>query len=213
MAFKKEGNVMKRVIAMVLLFVLSLSMWGCNSNASSTSSSQKPSRPKSSISNQQPNNNSGNGNNASPSTKIDPNGFSSLEQIAGAIVAMQTGTATKEQLRKLYPEAYWNEYIPFDQFYLKYLSTAADTKESLEKQYGANYTVTYSVISYELETDYGTKNISESENQEFFEWYCADLRERCDYRVTISITISGSITEDTKRLSVYFKKIGSKWYG
>lgn len=179
---------MKRMIAILLLLTLSLSMWGCSSSNGINSNLNQPSN-------------------------IDPNGFSSLDELAGAYVAMQTGTATSEQLRKLYPETYWNEYIPFDQFYSEYMSTLTDTKESLEKQYGANYTVTYNVMSYELDTDYSTKDIGESDNQEFFALYGANLSERCDYRVTISITISGSITENTKRPSVYFKKIGSKWYG
>lgn len=209
---------MKRMIAILLLLTLSLSMWGCSSSpTSSAKPNQQPNRPNSSASTQRPNNNNSSNNNNNSnnnsSTKIDPNGFSSLDELAGAYVAMQTGTATSEQLRKLYPETYWNEYISFDQFYSEYMSTLTDTKESLEKQYGANYTVTYNVMSYELDTDYSTKDISESDNQEFFALYGANLSERCDYRVTISITISGSITENTKRPSVYFKKIGSKWYG
>lgn len=200
---------MKKLIAMILFLFLCLSMWGCSSNATYTNPTKKSSGANSSTSNQKPSSNKDN----TTSTSIDPNGFSSLDEFVGVYVAMQTGTATKEQLYKIYPEKYWSQVADFDQVYSDFLTDADITKDSLKTQYGADYKVTYQVIDSEVVNDYSKENIDKNQNQEFKDIYGIDIKERCDYHITISITISGSITEKTVRSSIYIKQIGNKWYG
>lgn len=201
---------MKKIVAMILLLSLCLSMWGCSSNAANTTPTKMSSRPQSSVSNQRPNNNSGNGNNASPSTKIDPNGVSSLEQFVEAYVDAQTCSITKEQYRKLFPESHWKE-TDIDQQY----SVLEDNKphwQQVIQKYGNNFNVSYKIVSKEVTYDGNKATYTPSENQKHISIYGVGIDKRTVYTVKISITLKGSAREDTQTAEISCIKIGNKWY-
>ena len=205
---------MKRMIVILLLLTLSLSMWGCSSNATDAGPARAYNRHSSTASNQRPNYNSNNSgkNNNNSSAKIDPNGFSSLEQLIDALKAHRTGTLTKEQLRKCYPQYYWDSGASLDETYSYIINDANNSKESIAKQYGTDYKITYAITNSTVVTDYSSESFTESETREFIEVFGVSPKNAYRYRISITITVSGNIKTASSPYTVDVLKVGSKWY-
>lgn len=173
---------MKRMIAILLLLTLSLSMWGCSSSNSNLN---------------QPSN-------------IDPNGFSSLDELAGAYVAMQTCSITKEQYRKCFPESHWED-TDIEQQYSAMCDHIPVWQEIIKK-YGNNFNVSYKIVSKEVTYDGSNSNYTSSENEKHISIYGVSIKERMVYAVSIILTLKGSAMEETQSIEFSCVKIANKWY-
>lgn len=144
---------------------------------------------------------------------IDTNGFSSMEELVEARVAMLTGSATEEQVRKVYPEYYWKNMSDFNAQYSNYSTGAVQIRSSLAKQFGDDYQVTYIIQGFDTSKDNSNDSFTEEENQVHIQMYGLPISERRVYSITVSIIIQGSLGEREKVDRLTCLKIGDKWYG
>ena len=220
-------KIMKCHVGLLLALLIMVTMFaGCGGNANAdgknkkgqTSGSQLNQNSQTSQNNQSNKNNQTSQNNQT--TKADPNGFSSKEALVDVLVRMQFGkSVTKAEFKKIYPQEIWDhpgDYFDVDGATLDSSYTALkkrlDAKsENHASKYGADYSVTYSIIRTEVIDDMS------SYTQEDVDYankiWGVHPKDMKSYRVTVNVTIQGSERSETfPNCEFTAIKAGNKWY-
>lgn len=140
-------------------------------------------------------------------------GFSSKEKAVEAYMKVVLGAVTKDEMKKMQPEAVWNYYAEedgydnFDDFYAEYEDNMAEQAERYEGVYGDDYKITsvkiLSCEEYEPEEDVV---------EEMAEFYGVASKEITVYVAVVEVTVKGSLKENTTEGNLGLLKIGDVWY-
>lgn len=140
-------------------------------------------------------------------------GFSSKEEAAKAYSKIIAGTATKEEMKKMQPEAVWNYYAEedgydnFDDLYAEYESRMSENAEKYESTFGSDYKITsVKIVSCE------TLDLDEDTAEEMAELYSVKSKDITAYVAVLELTMKGSLKENTTEGNLGLLKIGDVWY-
>lgn len=194
---------MKLFVTAILLISLSFSLFGCSPrNPSSVMTEPSVPMPEPSTSD------------ITNPGRTDPNGFNSLEELIDVHIALNyTGTATEVQMRKIYPEHYWQEMADFDALYAKWPQRAQELQENMIKQFGIDFEVSYSIVETKMTHDYSQEQFTEEDIQEHIKLFGAPPSMRSQWEIVIALTIRGSTHEKTVQRLIHCIKVGDIWYG